>query len=78
VIQLTSLRREALSLNPALIERIQELPNTTIVLVDGTRVIVLEPMAEVNLKVTQYHAVVLAEAWVRLGRGDAPEQTERS
>jgi uncharacterized protein YlzI (FlbEa/FlbD family) len=74
VIQLTSLRGDPFSLNPSLIERIQEHPNTTILLVDGTRVIVAEPMAEVNVKVTQYHSIVLAEAWARLGRN--PDGTE--
>lgn len=76
MIQLTSLRGDTFSLNPSLIERVQEHPNTTILLVDGTRVIVKEPMAVVNLKVTQYHGVVLAEAWIRLGRTDVAAPTQ--
>ena len=74
MIQLTSLRGDPFSLNPSLVERIQEHPNTTILLVDGTRVIVKEAMAEVNAKITQYHAIVLAEAWTRLERG--PDGTQ--
>lgn len=67
MIQLHSLRKDKFALNPALVERIQEFPNTTIVLVDGTRVIVDEPMAEVEMKIIQYNATVLAQAWISLG-----------
>jgi flagellar protein FlbD len=62
VILVTRLNREPLALNPDLIERISENPDTTVYLVDGSSHLVLEPMTEVIDRIHDARARVLARA----------------
>ena len=62
MIVVTRLTREPLALNPDLIERISENPDTTVYLVDGSSHLVLEPMAEVIDRIHDARAEVLARA----------------
>jgi flagellar protein FlbD len=62
MIVVTRLNSEALALNPDLIERISENPDTTVYLVDGSSHLVLEPMTEVIDRIHAARADVLARA----------------
>ena len=62
MIVLTRLNRERLALNPDLIERIAENPDTTVYLVDGSSHLVREPMTEVIDRILDARAAVLARA----------------
>jgi flagellar protein FlbD len=62
VIVVTRLMGDPLALNPDLIERIAENPDTTIHLVDGSSHLVREPMAEVIDRIHAARADVLARA----------------
>jgi flagellar protein FlbD len=62
VIVVTRLNRESIALNPDLIERISENPDTTIYLVDGSSHLVREPMTEVIDRIHDARARVLARA----------------
>jgi flagellar protein FlbD len=62
VIVVTRLTGDPLALNPDLIERIAENPDTTIYLVDGSSHLVREPMAEVIDRIHAARADVLARA----------------
>jgi len=62
MIVVTRLNDTRFALNPDLIERIHETPDTMIVLVDGARYIVTEPMADVIEMIAQYRARVVAIA----------------
>lgn len=62
MITVTRLNGHAVSINPDLIERISENPDTTIYLVDGSSLIVLEPMDEVVERIHDARADVLARA----------------
>ncbi|WP_298229219.1 flagellar FlbD family protein [Gryllotalpicola sp.] len=62
MITITRLGGQAVSMNPDLIERMSENPDTTIYLVDGSSIIVLEPMDEVVERIHDARADVLARA----------------
>ena len=62
MILLTRLNGSAFAVNPDLIERIQEQPDTTVVLVDGTTFIVTEAIDEVIDEIAEYRARVIALA----------------
>lgn len=62
MIVVTRLNNSHFAVNPDLIERIHENPDTTLVLVDGSTYIVTEPMAEVIDKIARYRARVIALA----------------
>ena len=62
MILLTRLNGSAFAVNPDLIERIQEQPDTTVVLVDGTTFIVTETIDEVIDEIAEYRARVIALA----------------
>jgi flagellar protein FlbD len=62
VILLTRLNGPAFALNPDLIERADTTPDTVITLVDGTKYVVAEPLAELVTLIRQYRASVVAEA----------------
>ncbi|HEY0249495.1 MAG TPA: flagellar FlbD family protein [Gryllotalpicola sp.] len=62
MIVVTRLTGEALALNPDLIERIAENPDTTVHLVDGSSHLVREPMTEVIDRIHTARADVLARA----------------
>lgn len=62
MIVVTRLNRTRFAVNPDLIERIHESPDTTLVMVDGATFVVLEPMQEVIDRITGYRSRVLAAA----------------
>jgi len=62
MIVLTRLNGSTFAVNPDLIERIQENPDTSIVLVDGTTFIVLESTEDIIEAVASYRARVIALA----------------
>jgi flagellar protein FlbD len=62
MIVVTRLNRTRFAVNPDLIERIQERPDTTITMVDGNAFVVIESMDEVIAQITGYRARVLATA----------------
>lgn len=62
MIVVTRLNRSRFAVNPDLIERVQESPDTTIVMVDGARFVVRETMEELIGQITAFRAGVLAHA----------------
>jgi flagellar protein FlbD len=62
MILLTRLNGSTFAVNPDLVERIQESPDTTVVLVDGTTYIVTESIHRVIDEIAGYRARVLALA----------------
>lgn len=62
MIVLTRLNRSRFAVNPDVIERVHASPDTTVVLVDGTTLVVSETMDEVIEAVIGYRADVLARA----------------
>ena len=62
MILLTRLNGTTFAVNPDLVERIQESPDTTIVLVDGTTFIVTESVDEIIEEIAEYRARVIALA----------------
>lgn len=62
MIVLTRLNGEQFALNPDLIERVEETPDTHITLVDGKNLMVRERMAEVIDSIRRDRAAVLALA----------------
>ncbi|WIB65584.1 flagellar FlbD family protein [Curtobacterium sp. MCBD17_040] len=63
MILVTKLNNSQFAVNPDLIERITSDPDTTLMMVDGVRYIVLEPIDEVIDLITDYRATVLATAF---------------
>ncbi|KHL02442.1 flagellar FlbD family protein [Sinomonas humi] len=62
MIVVTRLNGSRFAVNPDLIERVQENPDTTLVMVGGTTYVVQESLAEVIDLVAGYRALVLATA----------------
>jgi len=62
MILLTRLNGSTFAVNPDLVERIQESPDTSVVLVDGTTYIVRETIDEVIGEIAEYRARVIALA----------------
>lgn len=62
MILLTRLNGTRFAVNPDLMERVQESPDTTVVLVDGTTFIVTETIEEIVDAVSAYRARVVALA----------------
>lgn len=62
MIVVTRLNDSQFAINPDLIERIHQTPDTTIVMVDGRKYIVTEPMPEVIEMIAAYRARVVAMA----------------
>ena len=63
MITVTRLNGSQFAVNPDLIERIHENPDTTIVLVDGSTYIVTEPLSQVITTIAEYRARVIALAY---------------
>jgi len=63
MIVVTRLDGRHFAVNPDLIERIFESPDTTLVMADGARFIVTEAMAEVIDKIAHFRARVIAIAY---------------
>ncbi len=62
MIRLTRLNGSVFSLNPDLIHRAEETPDTVLTLIDGSRYLVVEPLEEVIGLVVDYRARVIAQA----------------
>lgn len=62
MVTLTRMTGAQFALNPDLIERVDCTPDTVITLVDGTKYIVLESLAEVVAAVRDYRAAVIGAA----------------
>jgi flagellar protein FlbD len=62
MVPLTRLTGMPFALNPDLIERVDETPDTVITLVDGTKYLVRESLADVVDAVMDYRARLLAAA----------------
>jgi flagellar protein FlbD len=63
LIVLTRLNESQFAINPDLIERISENPDTTLVMIDGAKYIVTESMDEVISRIVHYRAGVIALAY---------------
>ncbi len=68
VITLTRLSGSVFALNSDLIERVDSTPDTVITLVDGTKYVVREPLADVVDSIREYRGAVIAES-ARMGAG---------
>ncbi|PZE29777.1 MULTISPECIES: flagellar FlbD family protein [unclassified Curtobacterium] len=62
MIVVTRLNDSRFAVNPDLVERIQESPDTTLIMVDGAKYIVQESMAEVIDMIAAYRARIIAIA----------------
>ena len=62
MIVVTRLNKSRFSINPDLIERIQENPDTVVIMVNGAKYVVTESMEEVIGLVVQYRAAVVSLA----------------
>jgi len=62
VIALKRLNGERIAVNPELVERAEEKPETVITLTNGARYVVAESLDEVMEKVRHYRSSVLADA----------------
>ncbi len=71
VITLTRLSGSVFALNSDLIERVDSTPDTVITLVDGTKYVVREPLADVVDAIRQYRGAVIAES-ARMGANPEP------
>lgn len=63
MIVVTRLNGSAFAVNPDLVERIQETPDTTLIMVDGAKYIVRESMTEVIDLVAVYRARIVGMAY---------------
>jgi flagellar protein FlbD len=74
VIRLTRLNGTELALNPDLIHRAEETPDTVLTLIDGSRYVVVEPIEELIERIVGYRARVVAAAGL-LGDGEPAGST---
>ncbi|TDN42837.1 flagellar protein FlbD [Curtobacterium flaccumfaciens] len=63
MIVVTRLNGSGFAVNPDLVERIQETPDTTLIMVDGAKYIVRESMAEVIDRIAAYRARIVTIAY---------------
>lgn len=63
MIVVTRLNGSAFAVNPDLVERIQETPDTTLIMVDGAKYIVRESMGDVIGLVAAYRARIVGMAY---------------
>ena len=71
VILLTRLNGPVFALNPDLVERADSTPDTVITLVDGTKYVVAESLAELVALIRQYRAGVVADAQNLVGQPES-------
>jgi flagellar protein FlbD len=62
MIVVTRLNSSRFAINPDLVERIQENPDTVLVMVNGAKYVVLEPLDEVVALIARYRAGVVSLA----------------
>lgn len=70
MIVLTRLNRHRFAVNPDLVERIQESPDTTLVMVDGATFVVSETMDAVIQSIVDFRARVLSTVLDGVARAD--------
>jgi flagellar protein FlbD len=63
MIVVTRLNGSGFAVNPDLVERIQETPDTTLIMVDGAKYIVRESLAEVIDLIAAYRARIVGMAY---------------
>jgi flagellar protein FlbD len=63
MIELTRLNGHPLIVNSDLIKHVEAIPDTTLTLVTGEKLVVLEATNDVLTRTLQYRAAVLHEAW---------------
>ncbi len=63
MIVVTRLNGSAFAVNPDLVERIHETPDTTLIMVDGAKYIVRESMADVIDLIAAYRARIIGMAY---------------
>ena len=63
MIELTRLNGHALLVNSDLIKHVEAIPDTTLTLVTGEKLVVLEPCGEVLARTLHYRSTVLQQAW---------------
>lgn len=68
MIKLTRLNGSEMYINPALIELLEELPDTHITLTNGNRYIVLEPARVVVERIIAFNARALSRATLRTSK----------
>lgn len=78
MVTLTRLTGMPFALNPDLIERVDETPDTVITLVDGTKYLVRESLADVVAAVMDYRARLLAKAGALEGGTASLDAAEHS
>ena len=69
MIRVTRLNGEEFALNPDLIERVEAHPDTVAFLVDGTRYVLRESVAQVLQEIREYRASILATSY-EMDRGE--------
>ncbi|WP_030176257.1 flagellar FlbD family protein [Spirillospora albida] len=69
MILLTRLNGPAFALNPDLIERADQTPDTVITLVDGTKYLIEESLADFVTLVRRYRAELIADAEILISSG---------
>ena len=72
MIRLTRLNGSVFSLNPDLIHRAEETPDTVLTLIDGSRYLVVEPLEAIVDLVVGYRARVVAQAGLLAEAAAAP------
>ena len=78
MILLTRLNGTRFAVNPDLMERVQQSPDTTVVLVDGTTFIVTETLEQIIEAVSVYRARVVALAHTMQVAGEGLGSTARA
>lgn len=78
VIIVTRLNGPQFGLNPDLLMRVEETPDTVLTLVDGTKFIVAEPVTELVSRIIQFRAQVVAAASVLEPVPTLPEPVSES
>lgn len=69
MITLRRLNRTQVALNPDLIERIEETPDTVVTLIDGKKILVIETIDEIVESIVCFRALVAARSnFIDVGR----------
>jgi flagellar protein FlbD len=77
MITVTRFNGGAFALNPDLIERVEETPDTVITLVDGAKYVVRESVEEIVTRVRESKAAVIAMSHLLEQQGTAANPTLR-
>jgi flagellar protein FlbD len=72
MIAVTRLNGSRFAVNPDLVERVQENPDTTLVMVGGATYVVRESLPEIIVLIADFRALVIAAAQ-SLTAGDVPQ-----